>query len=216
MAQPEGADPAAGLGVRRRPLQRPLAGLRRVAADAAAGLLGPPEAELGEVAGAGRQGEGDRQGVPGGAPAGIRAVAPVPRRRYELSAARRGDGAADVGVAGDLADGETEPGPQAGTALRAGAGGVAGLVGVPGLRRGGADEQSRRAGAAPGGVVAAALVRLSQCGRLSVRGADADGSAVAPPAEALGAGVPARDSPRPSLRHPDASTRRRGVNGYEL
>jgi hypothetical protein len=122
-----------------------------------------------------RGGAADRRAVPGGPDVGLRVVAPVPGRG--LHPGRTGRPNAPVGGRdGSRADRRAAVSgrPDAAVLCAAGPGEVR-AVDVCGSRRGRADEQPRGAGPAAGGAVAAAVVRVSQRRRVSVRRAPSDG-----------------------------------------
>src|SRR5262249_39403978 len=154
----------------------PMGGLPRVAGPVRpAALLGPFEAELGEAGRAGRGGPADRRALPGRPPASVRAVAPVSRGRMRSGWTGRPGTAPGGRVRGCFGRRSAVPGRPDAAVLRAAGGRPVRAVDVCGGGRCGADEQSWGAGAAAGGVVAAAVVRVPQCGWMSVRRAAADG-----------------------------------------
>src|SRR5439155_18675228 len=90
----------------------------------------------------------------------------------------------------------------------------AGVVDVRPGRGGGADQQRGRAGGAAGGVVAEAVVRLSQRGRVSVRGTDVDGGTDAAAAGPISVRLPGRGHHCPPPRSTGPATAVSRVNGY--
>ena len=88
----DGVGSVVGPRIQRHFVQRPLGGLQRVAGPiGAAVVLGAFETQLGGDGRTGRNGEENRRSLPGDSETGLRAMAPVPRRRLYTDGVVRPD-----------------------------------------------------------------------------------------------------------------------------
>src|SRR5262249_26204712 len=162
VAKPVGIGGVAGPGTQRYSVQRPLGGLQRMAGPVRkAVVLGALETQLGGPGRAWRNSKKDRRALPGDSDARLCDVAPVPRRRLHARGTHRVGGATHRRH-GRRPRGRLVLSRRENTALlRALGRREMGLVDVRGFRGRGADEQSWRAGAATGGLMATPIIRLS-------------------------------------------------------